>query len=272
MALEVIDLTPRIGSEIRTDLETLLRGSEAQNIRGILEQRGVIFFRGLDISDQQQVTIAKTLGHPLKEGGGEDGVYKISLDSSVNKKADYLRGSMLWHVDGSTQEKPYLGTMLRAVKLADQGGQTEFCNTYAAYDDLPEAEKCALEKLRVVHSMERSLWCLYAEPSYEQVQAWQEIPAKSCPLVWTHKTGRKSLLLGATADYVEGMSPEASRKLLVRLREWATQPQFVYHHEWQVSDLIIWSNTGAMHRALPYAADSGRLMIRTTLEGEEPLN
>jgi len=175
-------------------------------------------------------------------------------------------------VDGSTQDKPYLGTMLRPVKLADEGGQTEFCNTYAAYDDLPDEEKEAYENLRVVHSMERSLWFVYPEPSYEQVQAWQQVPTKSCPLVWTHQSGRKSLLLGATADYVEGMSPEESRKLLVRLREWATQPKFVYRHEWQAGDLVIWSNTGTMHRALPYAADSGRLMIRTTLAGEESLH
>jgi len=272
MALEVVEITPRIGSEIRTDLQTLMSGSEAATIRGVLEQRGVVVFHDLSLTDEQQLAIARTLGTPLKEGGGEDGVYKISLDASVNEKADYLRGSLFWHVDGSTQDRPYLGTLLRPVKLAEAGGQTEFCNTYAAYDDLPEAEKAALENLRVVHSMERSLWYVYPEPSYDQLTSWQQIPSQSCPLVWTHRTGRKSLLLGATADYVEGMAPEESRKLLVRLREWATQPQFVYRHEWRLGDLVIWSNTGTMHRAISYPADSGRLMIRTTLAGEESLN
>lgn len=272
MALQVTALTPRIGSEIRVDVDTLLSGSEADTIRHILDTRGVVVFHDLDITDQQQLAIARTLGTPLKEGGGDDGVYKVSLDSSVNQKADYLRGSLFWHVDGSTQEKPYLGTMLRPVRLAETGGQTEFCNTYAAYDDLPDEDKKAIDNLRVVHSMERSLWYIYPEPSSEQVAAWQQIPAKSCPLVWTHQSGRKSLLLGATADYVEGLTPEESRKLLVRLREWATQPRYVYRHEWRLGDLVIWSNTGAMHRALPYPADSGRLMIRTTLAGEESLN
>ena len=64
---------------------------------------------------------------------------------------------------------------------------------------------------------------------------------------------------------------EESRALLARLRDWATQPQYVYRHEWQVGDLIIWDNTGTMHRAMPYAVDSGRLMHRTILAGEEPL-
>ncbi len=53
---------------------------------------------------------------------------------------------------------------------------------------------------------------------------------------------------------------------------WCTQPQYVYRHEWQVGDLLIWSNMGTMHRALPYPLDSGRLMHRTILAGEEPLH
>ena len=107
--------------------------------------------------------------------------------------------------------------------------------------------------------------------SYEEVAFWQKSPTKACPIVWTHQSGRKSLLLGATADYVIGCSVEESRALLARLRDWATQPQYVYRHEWQVGDLLIWDNTGTMHRALPYAVDSGRLMHRTILAGEEPL-
>lgn len=271
MTLQVIDQTPRIGSEIKTDLDTLLSGKEGGAIREILEQRGVIFFRGLDINDEQQVAIAKTIGETV-DSEGEGGIYKISLDESVNARAKYLQGSLFWHVDGSLQPYPNLGAVLRAIKLSDVGGDTEFCNTYAAYDDLPEDEKRAIENLRVVHSAERSQYYVTPELSYEEIKFWQQSPTKSCPLVWTHQSGRKSLLLGATADYVEGMPVEESRALLARLRDWATQPQFVYRHKWQVGDMLIWSNTGTMHRALPYPLDSGRLMHRTILAGEEPLN
>jgi alpha-ketoglutarate-dependent taurine dioxygenase len=270
MTLQVINVTPRTGSEIRTDVKTLLSGSEAANIRNILEQRGVVFFRGLGINDEQQVAIAKTLGN-IVASEGEGGIYKISLDKDVNKKADYLKGSLFWHFDGSLQPYPNLAALLRAIKLSETGGQTEFCNTYAAYDDLPEEEKKAFERLRVVHSAVKSQFYVNPEMSYADLEMWQRAPSKSCPLVWTHQSGRKSLLLGSTADYVESMSVEESRALLARLRDWATQPQYVYRHEWQVGDLLIWDNTGTMHRALPYAFDSGRLMHRTILAGEEPL-
>jgi len=270
MALEVINMTPRIGSEIKTDVKTLLSGSEATNIRNILEQRGVIFFRGLDIDDAQQVTIARTLGKTV-DSEGEGGIYKISLDKNVNARASYLKGSLFWHFDGSLQPYPNLAALLRAIRLSDTGGQTEFCNTYAAYDALPNEEKRQIEHLRVVHSAERSQYYVNPEMSYEEVKFWQKSPTKTCPLVWTHQSGRKSLLLGATADYVIDQPVEQSRALLARLRDWSTQPQFVYRHEWQIGDLLIWSNTGTMHRALPYPLDSGRLMHRTILAGEEPL-
>ena len=89
--------------------------------------------------------------------------------------------------------------------------------------------------------------------------------------MWTHASGRKSLVLGATASHVEGLEPEESQALLDRLLEHSTQAQYVYQHEWHVGDLVIWDNTGTMHRVIPYSAASGRIMHRTTLVGEEPL-
>ena len=145
--LDVIDLSPRIGSEIRTDLDTLLSGAEAPNVRAILEQRGVVFFRGLDITDEQQVAIARTLG-VIPANEGESGIYKISLDKNVNQRAEYLKGSMFWHFDGSLQPYPNLATLLHAITLSDVGGDTEFCNTYAAYDDLPQSDKDLIADLR----------------------------------------------------------------------------------------------------------------------------
>src|SRR3546814_14895616 len=90
--MKVIDLTPRIGSEIKTDLGALLSGRDAEQIRATLEQRGVVYFRGLSITDEQQVAIARTLGNTVASEG-KDGIYKVSLDRNVNARADYSKGS-----------------------------------------------------------------------------------------------------------------------------------------------------------------------------------
>lgn len=270
MALTTVDLTPRIGTEIRADVETLLGGSEAKTLRSLLEERGVLIFRDLNLDKDQQRSFAHTLGTVQPQGDG--GIFKISLDPKENAGAEYLKGSFFWHIDGASDDVPNLAALLNAKVLSETGGTTYFANTYAAYDDLPEEDKAAYEKLRVVHSFEISQRYVNPEPSYQELAMWQKMrPAKVHPLVWTHKSGRKSLVLGSTAHYVEGMDYAEGRALLCKLRDWATQPQFVYAHEWQVGDLLLWDNSGTMHRVDPYPLDSGRLMLRTTIEAEEEL-
>jgi alpha-ketoglutarate-dependent taurine dioxygenase len=77
-------------------------------------------------------------------------------------------------------------------------------------------------------------------------------------------------VLGCTASHIEGLPIEESNLLLAKLLSWSTQPQFVYRHQWSPGDLLIWDNTGTMHRVQPYDP-AERLMHRTTLAGEEAL-
>jgi alpha-ketoglutarate-dependent taurine dioxygenase len=163
-----------------------------------------------------------------------------------------------------------LASILSAKYIPPEGAFTEFCNTYAAYDALPESDKKELEDLKVVHANWSLQRFIDPEPTYKTFSFNKSIPARTQPLVWVHQSGRKSLVLGASAAYVEGMDIVESMDLLIRLRDWATQPQFVYRHDWTAGDTVIWDNTGTLHRAIPYTAESGRLMHRTVLQGEEP--
>jgi alpha-ketoglutarate-dependent taurine dioxygenase len=269
MMLRAINLTPKIGTEIKTDVATLLSGSAAAQIRGILEQRGIIVFRAINLKDEEQVAFARTLGELLPQG--KDGIFKVTLDKNENAGAEYLKGAFYWHIDGATDNIPNLAAMLSARHLSPTGGQTEFANTYAAYEELPEAEKKEIANLRVVHSFETAQRMVNPEPSYGELKIWQLKPPKTHPLVWHHKSGRKSLVLGATASHIDGMSLDEGRALLCRLLEWAAQPEFVYVHDWTLGDLVVWDNTGVMHRVQHYALDSGRMMHRTSLAGEESL-
>jgi alpha-ketoglutarate-dependent taurine dioxygenase len=270
MKLESIDLTPRVGTEIQADVETLLSGSASAEVRHILEQRGVICFREIHLDDQGQVAFAMTMGSIVQHDGR--GIFKITLDNKENPlSAAYIKGSFFWHIDDTLDDTPNFAVFLSARKLSPIGGQTEFANTYAAYEGLPESEKIYLDTLKVVHTLETSQSVVNPTPTKAQREVWQRRPAKTHPLVWRHRTGRKSLVLGTSASHVEGMSMPDGRALLCRLTQWTTQPEYVYQHQWKVGDLVIWDNTGTMHRATPYAADSGRLMHRTTLIGEEAL-
>ncbi|MCE7798879.1 TauD/TfdA family dioxygenase [Sphingobium sufflavum] len=265
------DLSPRIGSEVILSKEALLSGVYAEQLREMLSQRGVLVVRGAFFDDAEQQAFTKTLGTPMAQTE-RDEVMKISMDTRVHASAEFQRGNVLWHIDMLSAETPNFASILSPRVLSDEGGETDFASTYAAWDDLPEDEKRAYEGLRVIHSLEASQLMVNPEPSLAKLQFWRDVsPPREHPLVWAHASGRKSLVLGASAYYVIGKSVEESRQILTRLREWTTQPQYSYRHEWQLGDLLIWDNTGTMHRVLPFPLESGRLMSRTAIEGEEPV-
>ncbi|MDF3339014.1 TauD/TfdA family dioxygenase [Mycolicibacterium septicum] len=269
-ALETRDIKPRIGTEIRAAKAALLSGEHAGRIRELLEQRGVLVFPQIGFTDDEQIAFTETLGTFAPEHAGEK-LYKVSLDTEVNKQADYLKGSLYWHIDGTMNEVPILASLLQSVALGNpEEGDTEFCNTYAAYDDLSDEDKAEIEGLRVMHSAWNTMFYYDPEPSAKALRRMMAIGDRELPLVWTHQSGRKSLVLGATARHITDIDFRKSAELLVRLRDWATQPDFTYRHKWTVGDLVIWDNTGTMHRATPYDPTSGRLLQRTKLEGEEP--
>ena len=268
MALEAIGLSEHIGTEIRgAHPDALLTAENGSALRRHLLERGVLVFKRIGLSDAQQVRLAGLIGTVRDEG--VDGIYKIALDPTVNKAGEYLKGSFLWHMDGTHDDIPVFAALLSARRLSQVGGETEFANAYRAWEELPDTMKQRLEGLRVVHSVEHSMTQAGIDPTPANLANWRSRGTKTHNLVWTHRSGRRSLVIGCHASHVVGMDPAQGRALIRELIDWTTQPRFVYRHTWDVGDLLIWDNTGVLHRAEPYPLDSGRVMHRTTLLGEE---
>lgn len=266
MPFEALALTDRIGSEIRADVASLLSAPAAAEVRRILIERGVLVFREIHLTDAQQVILAGLIGTLRDEG--EKNIFKIALDSNA-AHGDYLKGSFHWHMDGTHDKVPVFASLLSGRRLSQVGGQTEFANSYAAYEELPPAMKARIAGLKVVHSVEVSMRRAGVAATAENLAYWRSITDKVHNLVWTHDSGRKSLVIGCHASHIVGMDEADGAALLQELLEWATQKRFVYRHEWTEGDMLIWDNTGVLHRAEPYPMDSGRIMHRTTLLGEE---
>ena len=83
-------------------------------------------------------------------------------------------------------------------------------------------------------------------------------------------TGRKSIYLSSHAGTIIGWPLAEARLLLRDLTEHATQREFVYSHEWQVNDLVIWDNRQTVHRGRPFPAGEARDVRRTTVKGDAP--
>lgn len=267
MTIDYTFLTTEIGAQVRGGPDDLVTPEAARELRELLRQRGVLVFKELNLTNEQQVRLAGMIGTVREEG--EKGIFKITLDTKINPGADYLKGSFLWHMDGTHDDVPVFASLLTGRKLSEIGGQTYFANSYAAYEALSPEMKERIADLKVVHSFETSMQRAEVERTEANLAYWRSIPNKTHKLVWTHEDGRKSLVIGCHASHVVGMNRAESDKLLGELMDWVIQPRFTYRHEWSVGDMLIWDNTGVLHRAEPYPIDSGRLMDRTTLMGEE---
>jgi alpha-ketoglutarate-dependent taurine dioxygenase len=270
MGLDVIDIKPRIGSEIKVDPEALIKGDFAAELRRLLIQRGVLVFRDLDITTDQQRAITASLGR-LQQSAGE-GLQKVTLDPEVSPEySAFFPTTFFWHLDGHfKQTMPVFAGSLRPAILPAEGGDTEFLNACAAYEDLPEEEQSFLDTLQVVHSQDAALAAASPE-AIEKRSAALSVPRAVQPLIWEHRSGRKSLMLGGSVSHVQGMHPADSFDLLIRLRAHMSQPAYVYSHAWRMNDLVLWDNTGTLHRARPFDPSADRLLNRFSLEGEEPI-
>jgi len=271
--LAIEDLKPQIGSIVRASKETLLAPGAAERLLELLAKRTVLVFPEIGFSDEEQLAFTDLLGDRLNitsrvPGRADaDEVYQVTLDKGAKIEPEYVLGTYFWHMDGLTTDvAPPQASILSARKLAATGGDTEFANTRAAYEGLPDEMKTEIDGLRIHHTVTASLREFVRE---EDVDEARRIMGHEHPLVWGHANGAKSLVMGSTADQVIGMSQAEGRALLARLLEWAGQPAFTYRHRWQLGDCIVWHNTSALHRAIPYASDSGRMMHRTAISSLE---
>jgi alpha-ketoglutarate-dependent taurine dioxygenase len=264
------DLALRIGSLVKLDKAALMRGAHATGLRALIERRGVLLFRGIELSDEEETALAATLGTVRQDFGRP--IMRVTFDREKNPDhADYFHGTFQWHMDGTHEDVPPLASIVTPRILSAAGtGHTEFANTYASYEDLSEANKARFENLRIAHT-QRYIFPLSRALTEEQAKRVARLGTKVHPLVWQHRSGRKSLVLGGSADSVVGMKPEDSDALIAWLRAWMTRPEYVYHHEWQMGDVLMWDNTGTLHRVLPFDIDCGRRLHRVTLVGEESL-
>jgi len=278
MAVRFEDIKPKIGSRVLWDERSDLFTPEAADaIRLKVQERTVLVFPRLNLTDDEQLEITDLMGGKVKLTGQfnrqktDENVYQVTLDRDVNPQPEYVLGTYFYHMDGMPVEMPPpFATLLSARKVAAKGGQTEFASTYAGFEGLPDEEKRELEGLKVVHSVKASMVPIQeAIPAdeYQRVIGIQK--ERERPLVYTHDDGRKSMLLGTTAERVVGMPIPEGRALLARLVEWCAQPDYSLRHDWQEGDFVIWENTSALHRAIPYDFESGRMMHRTSIAGLE---
>jgi len=243
----------------------------------------VLRFRGQKLSDDDLMRFSRQLGEldwaPIAAKdvkiAGADGKQYVMVISNVveNGVAIGQLGAYeaIWHTDMSYIAEPPMASALYSLEVPATGGDTWFCNMYAAYETLPADLKQRIEGRVCRHDASRNSAGELRRGFVDAPDASQTVGAEH-PIVRTHPmTGRKALFLGRRRNaYVPGLPLAESEALLDALWAHATKPEFTWVQQWQKGDLILWDNRCVMHRRDAFDPNARRVMHRTQVKGDRP--
>jgi alpha-ketoglutarate-dependent 2,4-dichlorophenoxyacetate dioxygenase len=288
MPISIRPLHPAFAGEVAgVDCRKPLSPDAVAAVEAGMDRYAVLVFRGQDLTDQEQIAFTRhfgelesypTIGHIRRPedhrlGPGIADFSNLDKTGALISAEDrvwfFKLGDRLWHSDSSFRPIPAKYSLLSGRILPSWGGNTEFADMRAAYDGLDQRTKAEIEDLVCEHSLMYSRAAIgFTELTEEELAAFAPVRQR---LVRTHPvTGRKSLFLAAHAGAILGWTIPEARMFLRDLIDHATQPQFVYSHEWRQYDLVMWDNRQTMHRARRFDRHEVRDMRRTTLAGDAP--
>ena len=272
----ICEIEAPLGAEVTGfDAEAPLDDARFAPLLAAILERQVLVLRDCPLTPEAQIALSRRFGPlpPHYQSGYHDRAHpEIFVITNIDRDGRPIPQnpdptSSVWHIDGSWNRPRTSYTMLHGVEVPRRGGDTEFVNTYLAYDSLPAERRAWLEGLIAVHDL---VWSVgdtnpgYRWPEEERAKA----PVTERPVVVRHtETGRKAIYLGQHAASIRGMDWEEGRRVIAEINAEASRPEFRYAHRWRPHDVVIWDNRCTMHRSTPYDyASERRLVYRTSMQ------
>jgi taurine dioxygenase len=268
-----------LGAEIQSVDLKLISDADFGTIHRAWLDHLVLLFRGQQLSDEDLIRFSRRFGDldlaPIQETGRRfvDGYPEIYVVSNVIENGVPIgslgAGEATWHTDMSYLEDPPKASMLYALEVPPEGGDTWFCNMYLAWESLPDALRRRVEGLKVKHDGTYNSGG-YVRQGVTAVDDPVTSPGMYHPLVCRHpESGRRGLYLGRRRNaYISGMPLEESEALLDELWSFVTRDEFTWRHQWEVGDVVLWDNRCTMHRRDSFDPGTRRVLHRTQIKGE----
>jgi taurine dioxygenase len=269
----VRQLSPALGAKIAgVDLRDPINDALKQKFLDAWHRHLVILLRNQALDEDTQVRFAETFGPPAKVTSRRTFSVKhpsVMLISNIREDGKPIGalpdGEMHFHTDQCHQEIPAKATMLYAIEIPREGGNTLFSNAYMAYETLPEHIKLCIAGRRALNAYDKDSTLRTASYDNAGSSYWH-------PVVRTHPaTGRKALYVNRLMTReIEGLPRDESDAILQQLFDHQEQPKFVYEHVWRPGDILMWDNRCTLHARTDFSAGERRLLRRVTILGERP--
>jgi taurine dioxygenase len=277
--IRVQPVSPSIGAEVECGDVNALDQETFDEIRQAFLDHLVLLIRGQSLDVPRLLAFGRRFGElskgaqvqigqkPRDEAYPELVVISNVIENgvSIGSLGD---GEAVWHTDSSFSDVPPSCSILYSVEIPPTGGDTGFANMYEALEALPPALRARIAGRTIKHD-KRYTSGGQLRAGYLAEQDLRESPGPSHPIIRRHpETGRSALYLGRRPNaYVNGLSLAESEALLDELWAYAVKPEFTWHHQWKLGDILIWDNRCAMHRRDAIGPQTRRIMHRTQCKG-----
>ncbi len=264
--------TPAFGVIVENvDLNDATEDRLFPELRALFEEHSALLFRAQDLSDAAHLALARMFG-PIEDRMADERkddeafeIPKVSnvtangLSGELDLHTLNLRANFLWHADSTFMPTPALANILVGRVVTTTGGATELASTRAAWAEMPVELKDRLRGKRLGHRYAHSRARISAELA--QLPMFNKWPDQTWPAIWTNPVnGREAVYIASHAFAVEGLEPEDGAALIDEVIAFCTQPRFVYSHQWEVGDVLLWDQRAVLHRGTPWPADQPRTL------------
>ncbi len=281
--ISVRPLDAPFGAEITgIDLSEDALDSAVKPIVDALHENRFVVIRDQALDTDRYMAFGEQFGTPIPHVldhlrmRGYPAIMEVGNTEKQHRKEAVRNGAVFWHTDQSYEAEPSSATMLYAIKVPKQGGETLIADLAGAYDALDDETKERIDGLVVKH--------LYgaasgrgdekiASPLINEEQV-EKVPPVHHRLVRPHPvTGRKTLYAVAGTCYgIVGMDDEEAQDLLAELKEHALQDRFIYKHKYDLGDIAIWDTSATLHSgtSIDFAdsEENSRLLYRISVRGK----
>ena len=280
--MKINPLHPRFAAEIiGLDTSASVAPETIETVEDAMAKYAVCVIRDASLKDDDHIRFSRAFGSldlpPPPEASRRPGVAPELYDVTnlgadgeiVPTKMDARTQEILegFHTDSPFNTLPTKWSLLLGHVVPPEGANTNYIDTRAVYEDLPQEMKRRIEHLVAVHDLFGAFE--YRGVKFGNDAMRKQYPAMSHPLVRTSASGRKALYLGWHAVGIVGLSEADGAALLDELYAFATQDKYSYSHRWRRGDLVIWDNRCTMHAATPFDRNRYKRDCRRTTINED---
>ncbi|MGA0393549.1 MAG: TauD/TfdA dioxygenase family protein [Rhodospirillales bacterium] len=164
-------------------------------------------------------------------------------------------------------------SILRGDVMPPHGGDTQWADMVAAYNDFSPTFRAFLDTLRAVHLYQGNAGTDTTK-EYQETLNKNRIVSEH-PLIRVHpETGEKSLYISPSfIKNIVGLTPTESDRILNFLKEHASRPEYTVRFKWESGSIAMWDNRHTTHMGPRDVINSEfpREVHRTTLMGDIPV-